>query len=736
MQNLFTQSKMYSDWRDSVKHIKRASAIVLTICLIAGNLFALNSFAAGSEFDSNFQENDNWINSNVSQVNTKYNNGDKFIVFYYRPDTCYNSYFVGNYSLVPWMDCGTKVYGLNCDSDDYYYLPSWLYEYISGSVVLPCVLFIDNKTVEIYKGTDYSSSMTEMVKALNQKYTSFTGNVIDSSALDSSKLTFSVTYHQTEARSILNRINSLRTGSDAWYWSADNTEKIICSGLGELTYDYDLEKAAMQRAAELAVYYAHTRPNGESSFTAYSSSYAGENIAYGQTSASQVQTAWEEATEMYEGQGHRRNMLSSGYSAVGIGCAEYNGRKFWVQEFRRPTISTAVTMVNDSAKTVSVTVLDKLISSKTLTPSYSSLSLKKGEVSALPTVSQQVSISAAPHNTFSSLQNCTWSSNNTSVATVSSGNVKAVGAGNAVLTGECNAGKVSIAVTVSSGATPTTYTLTYNANGGSGAPSSQTGNGIITLSSVKPSRSGYTFLGWSTNSGASSAQYQPGASYALTSNKTLYAIWSQNPITPISYTLTYNANGGSGAPSSQTGNGSITLSTVKPVRDGYTFLGWSTYSNATSAQYSAGSNFNLTSNKTLYAVWRFGSLGYDESVENPTSGAKLNVRSSYTVSYRSKVTITATAENVPEGYSLIICDGNARLAKGDNKSVSYNAGELRESRTFTIKIVDSNGNIQKDGNGMELSKTCTVTVKNNFFNRIAAFFKALFRKLPIVEIKP
>lgn len=718
-----------------MKHIKRASAIVLTICLIVGNLFALSSFATGSQFDSNFQENDNWINSNVSQVNTKYNNGDKFIVFYYRPDTCYNSYFVGNYSLELWMDCGTKVYGLNCDSDDNYYLPGWLYEYISGGI-LPYVLFIENKTVEIYKGTDYSSSMTEMVKAINKKYTAFTGNVIGSNELDSSTLTFSVTYHQTEARSILSRINSLRTGSDAWYWNADNTEKIICSDLDKLAYDYDLEKAAMQRAAELAVYYAHTRPNGESCFTAYSASYAGENIAYGQTSASQVQTAWEEATEMYEGQGHRRNMLSSGYTAVGIGCAEYNGKKFWVQEFRKPTLSTSVTTANDSAKTVSVTVLDKLISSKTLTPSYSSLSLKKGDVSALPTVTQRVSISAAPRNTFSSSQSCTWSSNNTSVATVSSGNIKAVEAGNAVLTGECSAGKVSIAVTVSSGSAPTTYTLSYNANGGSGAPSSQTGSGNITLSSVKPSRSGYTFLGWATSSSATTAQYQPGASFNLNSNKTLYAVWSQTTVTPTVYTLTYNANGGSGAPSAQTGNGYITLSSIKPTRSGYTFLGWSSYSNSTSAQYSAGSSFNLTSNKTLYAVWRFDSPDTDEPIENSTLTATLNVRSGSTVSYRSRVTVTATAESVPAGYYLAIYEGNAQLAKGDNKSVSLSVGEMKESKTFMVKIIDANGNIQKDGSGAELSKTCAVTVKNSFFNRIVAFFKALFGKLPIVEIKP
>ena len=72
------------------------------------------------------------------------------------------------------------------------------------------------------------------------------------------------------------------------------------------------------------------------------------------------------------------------------------------------------------------------------------------------------------------------------------------------------------------------YTVSYNANGGSGAPGSQTKyyGQTLTLSSTRPTRSNYNFLGWATSATASSAQYQPGGSYTYSSNTTLYAIWN------------------------------------------------------------------------------------------------------------------------------------------------------------------------------------------------------------------
>jgi len=72
-----------------------------------------------------------------------------------------------------------------------------------------------------------------------------------------------------------------------------------------------------------------------------------------------------------------------------------------------------------------------------------------------------------------------------------------------------------------------TYAITYNANGGSGAPSSQTKtHGItLTLSNDIPYRADYVFLGWSTSSAATTASYQPGASYTENTASILYAVW-------------------------------------------------------------------------------------------------------------------------------------------------------------------------------------------------------------------
>lgn len=72
------------------------------------------------------------------------------------------------------------------------------------------------------------------------------------------------------------------------------------------------------------------------------------------------------------------------------------------------------------------------------------------------------------------------------------------------------------------------YTITYNANGGTGAPSSQTKTyGItLTLSNTKPVKIGYPFLGWTINSNGTGTLYQPGGSFTTNANTTLYAKYS------------------------------------------------------------------------------------------------------------------------------------------------------------------------------------------------------------------
>lgn len=94
----------------------------------------------------------------------------------------------------------------------------------------------------------------------------------------------------------------------------------------------------------------------------------------------------------------------------------------------------------------------------------------------------------------------------------------------------CNCTSIGIrpALRLSNIVTPSTYSLSYNANGGSGAPSTQSGSTSYTISSTVPTRSGYTFLGWSKSSSATTPEYYAGNTIILSGNTTLYAVWLKN----------------------------------------------------------------------------------------------------------------------------------------------------------------------------------------------------------------
>lgn len=146
------------------------------------------------------------------------------------------------------------------------------------------------------------------------------------------------------------------------------------------------------------------------------------------------------------------------------------------------------------------------------------------------------------------------------------------------------------------------YTVSFNANGGTGAPGSQTRwyGEVIYLSSTRPTRTGYIFQGWAKSPNGR-VEYNPGSAYGLDANTTLYAIWS-----PETYTISFNANGGSGAPGNQTKTygQTLTLSSTRPTRTNYNFIGWGTSSGSTSAAYQPGGSYTSNGNATLYAVWQ------------------------------------------------------------------------------------------------------------------------------------
>ena len=123
------------------------------------------------------------------------------------------------------------------------------------------------------------------------------------------------------------------------------------------------------------------------------------------------------------------------------------------------------------------------------------------------------------------------------------------------------------------------YTVSYDANGGSGAPAADTKEeGIpLMLSTDEPTKENCTFIGWNTNKDGSGTSYAAGAEYSIDADVTLYAQWEAIPVVET-ITVTYNANGGTNAPKAQTVNKGtqLTLTTSKPSWTNHSFVSWNT----------------------------------------------------------------------------------------------------------------------------------------------------------------
>ena len=156
------------------------------------------------------------------------------------------------------------------------------------------------------------------------------------------------------------------------------------------------------------------------------------------------------------------------------------------------------------------------------------------------------------------------------------------------------------------------YVLSYNANGGSGAPGPQTSeDNRIVISSQEPIRHYYVFQGWAESSTATEASYSAGEVYQLDEDTVLYAVWKSAPV----YTLYFNGTGAADAPSPQSATAdydpesgkyvaSLTITKKIPTRNRYSFVGWSP-SRYGSASFSPGEDVKLTGGDvTLYAVWK------------------------------------------------------------------------------------------------------------------------------------
>lgn len=231
-----------------------------------------------------------------------------------------------------------------------------------------------------------------------------------------------VQYGQTNAREMEKMMNTFRTGKNAWAWTSNGKKKTY-SNLKKVRYDYELEKVAMKRAAEIAVSFNHTRPNGKDPWSAYSkiyqNTYMGENIAAGILTAQDVFEMWKEDNEDYDGQGHRRNMLSSDFCSVGIGHAYYDGYDYWVQEFSSKIGSSKETKAKDFKTQVQIEISDKKIQKQNISVNKKQCEMFCGDLITLPVISSKIYVEDHwPQDYISVSEDDAWDIENENIAEI------------------------------------------------------------------------------------------------------------------------------------------------------------------------------------------------------------------------------------------------------------------------------------------------------------------------------
>ena len=274
----------------------------------------------------------------------------------------------------------------------------------------------------------------------------------------------------------------------------------------------------------------------------------------------------------------------------------------------------------------------------------------------------------------------------------------------------------------------TSYSVSYNANGGSGAPGSQTKwyGENLTLSSTQPTRTGYTFAGWNTNSSGTGTNYAAGATYTGNAALSLYAKW-----TAKSYTLTWNLAGGKKASDAGPINYTVTYGEQTsnardlPIKTGYVCTGMYDSSNNKvfdenghcttnggywTATYANGGRWKYDGNLTVTAKYTANTytIGYtlnggDNPSTKPTSGT---YDQDVQISNPTKtVTVTGNANNTGatvgaaqskaqtfSGWTSTTLGSNAKTGTAANPTTAWTGSStkntyfrnLRESGTATM----------------------------------------------------
>jgi uncharacterized repeat protein (TIGR02543 family) len=233
-------------------------------------------------------------------------------------------------------------------------------------------------------------------------------------------------------------------------------------------------------------------------------------------------------------------------------------------------------------------------------------------------------------------------------------------------------------------------------------------------------KTGYAFAGWNTTTDGNGTTYAASATFSISANITLYALW-----TPT-YIVTYNANGATGGSVPTDSNNYFQGNTVTVLgntgallRTNYTFIGWNTAANGSGTTYTQSQTFSMgNSNVTLYAVW----------TANPT----------YTVTYNANGATNGTVPADPNNYlqsaQVTVLGNTGTLIRtgftfagwntaANGTGVTYAAGTTFTISTSNVTLyavwtaaptyVFGGWNTQADGKGTTYAPGATFTITSN-----------------------
>lgn len=260
-----------------------------------------------------------------------------------------------------------------------------------------------------------------------------------------------------------------------------------------------------------------------------------------------------------------------------------------------------------------------------------------------------------------------------------------------------------------------TYTVAYNANGGSGAPANQTKTyGVnLTLSSTKPTRTGYTFVKWNTKSDGTGTDYASGGTYAANTGVTLYAIWQASSATLSSVTSSV-AIGSSGT-ASWTSPGSSYTYRLKLSCGSAPVVTVTAGAGSTSASFTIPNTWlnTLTSAVSATATATLETLSGSTVIGTSTKTFTVTVPasvkpsiSSFTSGHYSSNSTVSGWGTFTQGYSQANLSVSATAGTGASiTAIAFSGPGINSSGTVTTArtaVIDSSG-----------TKTYTVTVTDS-----------------------